>query len=373
MGWDWLIAFLPYGERWKAQRRAISTFMNRNLAKQYRPVQLDEARNLLGRLLVSPELFYDHARHIVGATIMRITYGIKVAHENDKYIKQAELAVSQLSYAGHPTRFYANVFHSLTHVPAWFPGAQFKRDAAIWKIDTTKFCNMPIDAVKANMVSGNAHLSIASALLESPNGHGSRADTQAFAGEVAGAVYAGASWTTALLTVSTVQSFFLAMAMYPEAQHRAQKELDAVVGKSRLPGEHDIYGMYLFDDLDKLPYIAAVCKELLRWIPVAPLGVYHASVNDDVYKGYYIPKGTLVVGNTWSILHDPTVYPDPDAFNPDRFLVDGRLNPSIRDPGCAAFGFGRRICPGRDFLADSLAIIVASVLAMYNIDPPQDE
>ena len=46
--------------------------------------------------------------------------------------------------------------------------------------------------------------------------------------------------------------------------------------------------------------------------------------------------------NLRAMLHDPRKYPDPDVFNPGRFLTDGRINPEILDPSDVAFGFGRR-------------------------------
>jgi cytochrome P450 len=67
--------------------------------------------------------------------------------------------------------------------------------------------------------------------------------------------------------MSAVQFFFLAMAMYPDVQRKAQSELDAVVGQDRLPD----YG-----DHNSLPYIRAVVKETMRWQAISPLGVYSA-------------------------------------------------------------------------------------------------
>ena len=96
------------------------------------------------------------------------------------------------------------------------------------------------------------------------------------------------------------------MALYPEVQKKAQAEIDAVVGPDRLPD---------FQDRSSLPYINAVVKESMRWHSVAPLGglfffikvyyhsnefsVLHMATNDDEYNGYYIPKGTLLLGNSW--------------------------------------------------------------------------
>ena len=60
-----------------------------------------------------------------------------------------------------------------------------------------------------------------------------------------------------------MQALFLAMALYPEVQKKAQAEIDAVVGLNRLPE---------FEDRPSLPYINAVVKELLRWHLVGPFG-----------------------------------------------------------------------------------------------------
>ena len=100
------------------------------------------------------------------------------------------------------------------------------------------------------------------------------------------------------------------MALYPEVQKKAQAEIDTVIGPNRLP---DFY------DRPSLPYINAVVKELLRWNLVGPLGlpfviiivdtiltgfkgIPHMSTNDDEYNGFYIPKGTVMIGNAWLVL-----------------------------------------------------------------------
>lgn len=84
--------------------------------------------------------------------------------------------------------------------------------------------------------------------------------------------------------------FLLAMIQKPEVQRKAQAELDAVVGHDRLPS---------FIDYERMPYIRAIVKEALRKNPVDPLGMQHASVEDDWYEGYFIPKGTIMIANVW--------------------------------------------------------------------------
>ncbi|KAF9440499.1 cytochrome P450 [Macrolepiota fuliginosa MF-IS2] len=95
--------------------------------------------------------------------------------------------------------------------------------------------------------------------------------------------------------------------------------------------------------------------------------------NGDEYDGYYIPKGTIVIGNGWTILHDPEAFEDPLTYNPDRYLKDGKIDPTVRDPNVASFGFGRRICPGRFFSDNSLFSIITHILAVYDIRPGLDK
>lgn len=84
------------------------------------------------------------------------------------------------------------------------------------------------------------------------------------------------------------------MMLYPNIQAKAQEELDRVVGRNRLPD---------FSDEEDLPYISAICFELLRWHPVAPFGVPHRNIAEDEYRGMLIPMGSTVISNIWYVNH----------------------------------------------------------------------
>lgn len=73
------------------------------------------------------------------------------------------------------------------------------------------------------------------------------------------------------------------------------------------------------------------------------------------------------------MLRDEDEYADPDLFVPERFLKDGTLDPSVRDPRSVFFGFGKRICAGRHFADTSIWLAVATVLACFDISPARDE
>jgi cytochrome P450 len=88
--------------------------------------------------------------------------------------------------------------------------------------------------------------------------------------------------------MSSNMTFFYIMAAYPDIQRKAQAEIDRVVGPNRLPN---------FEDRESLPYIEAVYREIMRWMPPTQLGVPRRASEDDYYKGYFIPKGTSLLIN----------------------------------------------------------------------------
>ncbi|KAK7462916.1 hypothetical protein VKT23_007496 [Stygiomarasmius scandens] len=165
-------------------------------------------------------------------------------------------------------------------------------------------------------------------------------------------------------TTGVLHWFLFVMILFPDVQRRAQEELDAVVGQSRLPS---------FADMKQLPYIQAIVKEILRWKPPAPSGVPHALAEDDYYEGYLIPKGTIVSVNLWSINCDPDIHgPDAGQFRPERFLDENGNLKDPRDDGHFSYGFGYRVCVGRHVANNFMFIAFATILWAMQINPVKD-
>ncbi|KAF8882818.1 cytochrome P450 [Infundibulicybe gibba] len=138
--------------------------------------------------------------------------------------------------------------------------------------------------------------------------------------------------------------------------------IDTVIGSKRLPE---------FTDRESLPYVNCVVQETLRWHPAIPLGIPHCTSDADTYNGMHIPKGALVVGNAWTMTHDPNTYHNPDSFDPSRFLPKPEGSGELHPVGM--FGFGRRICPGRYLAEASVWIGVATILSQLDISRALDE
>ncbi|KAF8884181.1 cytochrome P450 [Infundibulicybe gibba] len=361
MGWDMGFPFLPYGSTWRARRRQFHEYFHAGVAGQYKPIQAREARRLLQRLLDTPNDFMHHVRHGFSAAIMDIAYGIKVEDTNDPYITRAEEAFKGIAEAGVSGSFLVDLIPMLKHVPAWMPGAGFQRKAARWRSLNHELINKPWEAVQEIIVTPRgASTSLAATLIDNLPNDERRAEEE----ELAKTTAMPPNTNLYAQTVSSVQTFFLAMAMHPEVQRKAQAEIDAVIGPGRLPE---------FADRESLPYVNALIKETMRWNNVLPLSIVHASTEDDEYDGYFIPKGAIVIGNAWAILNDPDEFPEPEKFRPERYLnADGSINTQRRDPDVAAFGFGRRICPGMYVSYNSLYSYASTVLATFDITPPLD-
>lgn len=170
-------------------------------------------------------------------------------------------------------------------------------------------------------------------------------------------------------TTQGVLSFWLlAMVLYPDTQQPAWEELDAVVGRGRPPR---------WEDCEKMPYLLATVRETLRWRPTLPCGLMHVASEDIHYQGRLIPKGAILVPNVWAIHRSPALYgADAADFRPARFLdaATRQLRPPLartKGEGHVAFGFGPRVCPGRQLANRVLALNIATLMWALRVAPAE--
>ncbi|KAF8814222.1 cytochrome P450 [Phlegmacium glaucopus] len=346
--WKNSLGLLPYGERFRNYRKYLHQLMgNVPSASLFYPVEELETRKLLKRVAENPDDLAAHIRNTAGAIILHISYGYEIKERDDPFVALAEEAGSQISIASVPGSLSTFSLLVLRHVPAWFPGAGFKRTAARWAETVTNMVEAPYQFVKQQMALGTAKPSFTSRLLEELH---ITAEQEHEIKWSAQSLYAGGADTT----VSTIHAFFSAMTVYPDVARKAQAELDTVVGTDRLPK---------FSDRENLPYTNAVALEIMRWHSAVPTALPHRVMEDDIHDGYLIPKGAFIIPNIWFMMHDPKVYPDPMSFNPERFL-----GPNMeQDPREICFGFGRRICPGQILADSSIFIACAMILSVFDI------
>ncbi|KAG9123851.1 hypothetical protein FRC07_013767 [Ceratobasidium sp. 392] len=326
VGWGKNTGFLPYGDRWKYQRNMTQVALKPSAGEEIWLKMIKQVRLSMQRLLRHPEGIVSEIQWMTAAIILSSVYGYEASYPSDDLVRIVETAVSRLTEAGMPGNFYVNTITWLKFVPSWFPGAGWKRKADVWRAEKETMINEPFEWTKSQMARGAALPSILKNLLtklatSEPPKHGIKEEEDMIRWTVGTLYVAGAD-----TTVASMRTLVLAMVLHPDIQRKAQEELDTVLGGARLPD---------LSDRESLPYMNCVLKELLRWRTVVPLGIPRACSKDDEYKGFRIPKGAIVLSNIWAISNNPSVYPDPDTFNPDRFL-------NTSTPVAPAFGFGRR-------------------------------
>ncbi|KAI5118847.1 hypothetical protein M0805_006166 [Coniferiporia weirii] len=357
-GWDYLVTTMPYNDRMRRHRAYYHRFFNPAAVNGYKPLQLRETHKMLARISKTPGDFFKHVRLMSGAVIMMITYGREANDNEDPQLVLSNIA-DVLVGEVKGFKYLVDLIPWLKYVPRWVPGAGFQKKAKEARKVADDLLRIPLETIKTEMREGTAKLSFASQLIVSNTDEfGNIRNEIDIAGATALASAAGSDSTAA-----ATLTFILHAVLTPDIQKKGQEEVDRVLGKDTLP---------TFDDRENLPYVDAICKECLRWEAITPLGVAHSLDIDDYYNGYFIPAGTAVVPNQWAMLRDPREYPNPDKFMPERWLAENG-GKSLLNPNKIAFGFGRRICPGKILAENSLFITVASLLATFNFEKATDE
>ncbi|CAE6488094.1 unnamed protein product [Rhizoctonia solani] len=316
-GWAEAILFIPYGPRLRSYRKLLHQTLNPRATLDFQSLQIQEVRKLMKRLLISPEDFLDHAKLYAGAVSIRIAYGHTARDFNDEFIQAAEEFMGALSEAILPGKWLVETIPLMRYIPSWFPAATFKRKAEEWARLTVKYRQAPFDYVLRNMASGTAEPSFTSKLLEPEDGSQVSDSEKETIKIVASHLYGAGADTTS----SIIQSFFLAMTLYPDVQSAAQAELDLYLTTKRT---------LTIADREHLPYTHAIVMESLRWHPVTNI-IARRTKEDEFIGEWVVPSGT-------GMLHNKETYSDPYTFKPERFLGD---EPDS-DPTTYAFGFGRR-------------------------------
>ncbi|EIW85664.1 cytochrome P450 [Coniophora puteana RWD-64-598 SS2] len=340
-----------YGPTWRFHRKLYSHIMRESVTPNFHAAQYRKASELLSSLSTDPPELRDNLDTFSVGIVLSILYGDNIEHRQELEKDIAKLTSTCADrfkiVASDIVVATINALPFMKYAPAWLFGGIF--NAA----ESRKINDALVDGLYERLVVADAVQ-----LLDQRTDHLDEASIkQSIKHVCATSFLAGMETTTSALLI-----FVLAMLQNPEVQRRGQEEIDHVVGKDRLP---------TFEDRESMPYLEAVMRETLRWRSVVPTGVPHCLTEDDVYEGYFFPKGSVVIGHTGAISHDESRYPSPSTFLPERFILpDGTLND---DTVSYAFGFGRRMCPGRHLATSSVWIAIASILASFRIEHPKDE
>ncbi|KAG1814757.1 cytochrome P450 [Suillus subaureus] len=355
MGIENNLSFAPYGPYWRQGRKLIHGTVNQEAVKKYHSLQENVTARFLRDLVEYPSEAMKHLHMATAHIIASVTYGFSIDTPSNVYFDEFAETERIVLKGVVPGAYLVDMIPQLWYLPSWVPFNSIRRTAERGRQRVSDIVHHPIEQVEQDMKQGASPASFVSDHLRESGGDEVIKQQLPW---VAWSIYEAGNDTTS----GTMLVFMHAMACFPEVQTRMREEIHRVVGTDRLPS---------FADRERLPYINAAIKEIYRWKPNTPLGAPRKLQDADVYRGYYIPKGTIIMSNVWLLSRDQDSGIDPEAFSPERFL-DTHVKKTAIDPFSYAFGFGRRMCPGR-FLADnSVFILVTSMVATVRISKPKD-
>ncbi|XP_077566873.1 cytochrome P450 2F2-like [Stigmatopora nigra] len=162
-------------------------------------------------------------------------------------------------------------------------------------------------------------------------------------------------------TSNTLLTAFLYLMTHQHVQERCQEEIDEV-----LKGNDKV----LFDDRKNMPYMQAVLHEIQRVANTVPLSVFHSTTKNTEVMGYSIPKGTMIIPNLTSVLHEEGQWKSPHEFNPENFLND--QGEFVKPEAFMPFSAGPRMCLGEGLARMELFLITVTLLRKFKFIWPED-
>lgn len=342
------LVLIRVGSRFRRFRKAALVQLQPKAVEAYRDIQSEDAKQLVCDILKAPEKHQEHVKRFSNSVILRMTYGKSTPTANtDPEVVGMKLVVERFGIVMQPGAYLVDRIPILRHVP-WY-GRQLKA----WFREEYELVLGQMERVKNEIASGIAGPSFMRTLLEQHGHQLSKTEMSFLGGTLFGAAADNIS--------AAITTAILAAACHPAAQARVQEQLDTVVGKERAPS---------FEDVKRLTELHAFMHESLRWRPVVPLGFPHRATRDIIWKGFRIPAGATVYGCHWAISHDASVFPDPENFDPQRWVEPcGHIRPDLKS---FPFGFGRRVCPGQYLASDSVLITLAYLFWAFRILEPKD-
>lgn len=341
------------GTLWKQRRRMIQPGFTRARIAQYGAAMVEEAEALAHRWRDGQALDMTRAMtSLTLAIVSRTLFSHRISDETDTVAQamslfQESIGTFDLIPDWVPTRKHRRTRQAIADMDALLFGVIDERIAARERDEPAKHDLLDglLDAVdpETNPKASDP----GQTQTQTQTG----LDREALRDELITLYMAGHETTANALSWA-----WLLLARHPEVDARLAAELSTTLGD----------GPISVEDLERLPYLRAVCHEVLRLYPPAYV-LARRSTREVEIGGWTIPANQPVVLWIYMTHHDPRWYPDPERFDPERFLGENE-RPKL---AWLPFGGGARMCVGKHFALMEMQLLLASLVRgfRFEVDP----
>ncbi|XP_018428477.1 PREDICTED: cytochrome P450 2C5-like [Nanorana parkeri] len=348
--------FFSNGESWKAMRRfTISTLRDYGMGRKAIEDKISEEAECLVQAIKAHGGKPFDIQTIINAAVANIIISILLGHrfsyDDPTILRLMGLIDESMYLAGTPMAMLYNVLPKLLdHIPG--PHQTF--------FDNMKQME---NFIRATFTEQKKHLDVndqrnlIDAFLVKQQ-EGKTESSQYFHNEnltflVNDLFMAGMDTTT-----TTLRWAILLMMKYPEIQKKVRGEIDSIIGTAQPQAEHR----------KQMPYTDAVIHESQRFADIAPFGTPHEATQDVTFRGYFIPKGTIVVTCLCSALKDEAYFQKPFEFYPEHFLdEEGNFK---QNDAFIPFSIGKRSCAGKTLAKIELFLFFTSIFQNFTFQAP---
>ncbi|XP_028818811.1 cytochrome P450 2B4-like isoform X2 [Denticeps clupeoides] len=345
------------GERWHQLRRfTLTTLRDFGMGRKKMEIWIQEESKYLVDLLrenkssFDPSFFLSRA---VSNVICALVFGQRFSYKDAQLLRLLQTISGILKFLSSPSGQLYNIFPRLMN---YLPG---RHQTIFREVDEIRnFCTEKITQHQETLNPDDPRDYIDCFLMrlnEEKNLPSTEFHNDNLISTVLNLFLAGTETTS-----STMRYTMMLLIKYPHIQEKMQKEIDDVIGQTRSP---------TMEDRKSLPFTNAVIHEAQRFLDLVPMGLPHYATKDISFKGFIIPKDTVILPLLHSVLKGEDHWDNPWTFNPDHFLDNnGNFKPN---PAFIPFASGKRACVGESLARMELFLFLVTLLQHFTFSSPE--